>query len=141
MAANDQVIQDIDPEDNPLSIQSENNLPDLTAQWRASGDWGHAQLAGILRSVGYETENTHRDCFVDDLQQQSEEFVLFRDSRSVHADTSNPVGVDQGVESRHGHRQDQKAHEAQWIARFVRFLHIRHSSNSLLKMKASPSLR
>ncbi|MBK6279433.1 MAG: porin [Gammaproteobacteria bacterium] len=51
-------IQDIDPEDNPLSIQSENNLPDLTAQWRASGDWGHAQLAGILRSVGYETENT-----------------------------------------------------------------------------------
>ncbi len=51
-------IQDIDPEDNPLSIQSENNLPDLTAQWRASGDWGHAQLAGLLRSVGYETENT-----------------------------------------------------------------------------------
>jgi len=51
-------IQDIDPEDNPLSIQSENNLPDLTAQWRASGDWGHAQLAGIVRSVGYETQNT-----------------------------------------------------------------------------------
>jgi hypothetical protein len=50
-------VQDIDPEDNPLSIQSENNLPDLTAQWRASGDWGHAQLAGILRSVGFETEN------------------------------------------------------------------------------------
>ena len=37
-------IQDIDPEDNPLSIQSENNLPDLTAQWRASGDWGHRNL-------------------------------------------------------------------------------------------------
>jgi len=50
--------QDIDTEDNPLSIQSENNLPDLTAQWRANGDWGHAQLAGILRSVGYETESS-----------------------------------------------------------------------------------
>jgi hypothetical protein len=51
-------IADIDPGDNPLSIESENNLPDLTAQWRASGDWGHAQLGGILRSVGYETANT-----------------------------------------------------------------------------------
>ncbi len=51
-------ISDIDPDDNPLSIQSENNLPDLTAQWRSSGDWGHVQLAGIVRSVGFETANT-----------------------------------------------------------------------------------
>jgi hypothetical protein len=51
-------IADIDPGDNPLSIESENNLPDLTAQWRVNDDWGHVQLAGMLRSVGYETSNT-----------------------------------------------------------------------------------
>ncbi len=50
-------VQDIDPLDNPLNIQSENNLPDFTAQWRMTGDWGHAQLAGIVRQVGFETEN------------------------------------------------------------------------------------
>lgn len=49
---------DIDPSDNPLRIESENDLPDLTAHWRASGEWGHAQLAGIVRSVGYETASS-----------------------------------------------------------------------------------
>jgi hypothetical protein len=37
------------------SIQSYNNLPDLTAQFRHQGKWGHVQLAGILRRLGFET--------------------------------------------------------------------------------------
>ena len=35
-------------------IQNDEELPDLTAQWRTAGDWGHLQLGGILRRVGYE---------------------------------------------------------------------------------------
>ena len=35
-------------------IQNNEELPDLTAQWRLGGDWGHFQAAGILRKVGYE---------------------------------------------------------------------------------------
>jgi hypothetical protein len=37
------------------TIQSYNNLPDLTAQIRHQGKWGHVQLAGILRQLGFET--------------------------------------------------------------------------------------
>jgi hypothetical protein len=37
------------------SIQSKNELPDLTAQFRHQGKWGHVQLAGILRQLGFET--------------------------------------------------------------------------------------
>ena len=37
------------------TIQSYNNLPDLTAQFRQQGKWGHVQLAGILRQLGFET--------------------------------------------------------------------------------------
>ena len=42
---------------NPTTgtIQSYNNLPDLTAQFRQQGKWGHVQLAGILRQLGFET--------------------------------------------------------------------------------------
>ena len=42
---------------NPTTgtIQSYNNLPDLTAQFRHQGKWGHVQLAGILRQLGFET--------------------------------------------------------------------------------------
>jgi hypothetical protein len=35
-------------------VQNDEELPDLTAQWRTSGDWGYVQVAGILRKVGYE---------------------------------------------------------------------------------------
>ncbi len=45
-------VADVDPS---LDITSENDWPDLTAQWRVDGDWGHFQAAGIVRSVGYET--------------------------------------------------------------------------------------
>jgi hypothetical protein len=30
-------------------------LPDLTAQYRLTGDWGYLQLSGILRWIGYDT--------------------------------------------------------------------------------------
>lgn len=48
-------VADVDPS---LDITSENDWPDLTAQWRIDGDWGHFQAAGIVRSIGYETTTT-----------------------------------------------------------------------------------
>jgi len=36
-------------------LQGDEKLPDLTSHYRYEGDWGHVQLAGILRQVGYET--------------------------------------------------------------------------------------
>jgi hypothetical protein len=47
----------VDPVDCPGcgSIQNDEEWPDVTAQWRTNGDWGHLQLAGILRWVGYES--------------------------------------------------------------------------------------
>jgi hypothetical protein len=37
-----------------LLVQNDEELPDLTAQYRYGGDWGHVQLGGILRKVGFE---------------------------------------------------------------------------------------
>jgi hypothetical protein len=39
-------------------IDNDEELPDLTAHWRTSGDWGHLQVAGILRKVGFEYRTT-----------------------------------------------------------------------------------
>jgi hypothetical protein len=39
---------------NPDGWQSWNKYPDLTAQLRADQPWGHAQVAGVLRWLGYE---------------------------------------------------------------------------------------
>jgi len=39
---------------NPDGWQSWNKYPDLTAQWRTDQPWGHAQVAGVLRWLGYE---------------------------------------------------------------------------------------
>jgi hypothetical protein len=46
--------------DEPLasSIRNDEKVPDLTAQVRYEGKWGHVQLAGILRRVGYDTLET-----------------------------------------------------------------------------------
>jgi hypothetical protein len=56
---------DIDPgnirlidEDIASNIQSDEQLPDLTAAIRYGGDWGHVRLGGILRKIGYETRGT-----------------------------------------------------------------------------------
>jgi len=35
-------------------IQNNEELPDLTVQYRFNGGWGHVQAGGILRKVGYE---------------------------------------------------------------------------------------
>ena len=40
------------------NIQGSEPYPDLTARWRTTGDWGHFQAAGILRSIAYETLDT-----------------------------------------------------------------------------------
>jgi hypothetical protein len=37
-------------------IQNDESLPDFTAQWRTDRDWGHLQVAGILRKVGVEVK-------------------------------------------------------------------------------------
>jgi len=37
-----------------VQVQNDEELPDFTAQWRTQGDWGHVQVGGILRKVGYE---------------------------------------------------------------------------------------
>lgn len=47
-------IRNLDPALG-ASIQSQTRLPDLTAQLRVNTGWGHFQIAGILRKIGYET--------------------------------------------------------------------------------------
>ena len=37
-----------------MELQNNEELPDLTVQYRIGGDWGHFQAAGILRKVGFE---------------------------------------------------------------------------------------
>ena len=50
-------IREFDPAlgDN---IRNDEKLPDFTAQYYTSGDWGHFQIAGILRRVGFDTLGT-----------------------------------------------------------------------------------
>lgn len=50
-------IRELDPTLGANIFGSE-KLPDLTAHYRYQGGWGHVQLAGILRKVGYETNGT-----------------------------------------------------------------------------------
>jgi hypothetical protein len=40
-----------------LGADNWNSYPDFTAQVRRSGDWGHVQLSGLLRAVGFEVTN------------------------------------------------------------------------------------
>lgn len=50
-------IRQVDPSLG-ANIRGSEKLPDLTGQYRYEGGWGHVQLAGILRKVGYETDGT-----------------------------------------------------------------------------------
>ncbi|MCL6698301.1 porin [Sphingomonas sp. NSE70-1] len=50
-------IRLIDPELGS-NIRNDEELPDLTAMVRYGGDWGHVQLGGILRKVGFDTVGT-----------------------------------------------------------------------------------
>jgi hypothetical protein len=45
-------------EPTAANIQGDEKVPDLTAQVRYEGKWGHVQLSGILRRVGYDTLGT-----------------------------------------------------------------------------------
>jgi len=49
------------------NVQSRDEYPDLTAQYRSVHDWGHWQVAGILRRVGFETKDTPGNDPSDDL--------------------------------------------------------------------------
>jgi hypothetical protein len=49
-------------------VQNNEELPDVTAQWRMNRDWGHLQVAGILRQVGYD----YRASAAQDWQSGSE---------------------------------------------------------------------
>jgi len=40
------------------NVQSRNQYPDLTGQWRVYNDYGQFQVAGILRRLGFETKDT-----------------------------------------------------------------------------------
>ena len=44
-----------------LQVQNDETLPDLTAQYRYGADWGHVQVAGILRKVGFEVRQFPTD--------------------------------------------------------------------------------
>lgn len=50
-------VREIDPGIGN-NIQADEQLPDLTAQFRLKRGWGHVQLAGILRRIGFETIGT-----------------------------------------------------------------------------------
>jgi hypothetical protein len=51
-------ITDIDP---ALGVEGRTQYPDLAAHYRMDGSWGHVQLGGILRNLGYQanTANGH----------------------------------------------------------------------------------
>ena len=44
-----------------VQVQNDEELPDLTAQYRYGGDWGHVQFGGILRKVGFEVARVRAD--------------------------------------------------------------------------------
>jgi hypothetical protein len=44
-----------------LQVQNDETLPDFTAQYRYGADWGHVQVAGILRKVGFEVRESDAD--------------------------------------------------------------------------------
>ncbi len=48
-------VNDVAPS---LDLRGKTELPDLTAHWRINRDWGHLQVAGILRQIGYESTSS-----------------------------------------------------------------------------------
>lgn len=42
-------------------FQAKNDLPDLSMRYRSNNDWGHWQLAGMARKLGYERKDTGED--------------------------------------------------------------------------------
>ena len=50
-------IRLIDPE-LATNLRPNEELPDLTAMFRYGGDWGHVQLSGVVRKIGFDTVGT-----------------------------------------------------------------------------------
>jgi len=50
-------IRELDPALG-ANIQNDEKMPDVTMHWYTSDTWGHVQVAGILRRVGYDTLDT-----------------------------------------------------------------------------------
>ena len=48
-----------------LEVKNDEELPDLTAQYRFGGDWGHVQVGGILRKIGFEVRADPADPWPD----------------------------------------------------------------------------
>ncbi|MCE3284061.1 MAG: hypothetical protein K0R70_317 [Steroidobacteraceae bacterium] len=48
-----------------IEVQNDEEVPDLTAQFRHAGHWGHVQLAGILRKVGFELRAEDDDEWIE----------------------------------------------------------------------------
>ncbi|MDH4104925.1 MAG: DcaP family trimeric outer membrane transporter, partial [Gammaproteobacteria bacterium] len=48
-----------------LEVNNDEELPDLTAQYRFGGDWGHLQFGGILRKIGYEVRASSADPWIE----------------------------------------------------------------------------
>jgi len=48
-----------------LEVNNDEELPDLTMQFRYGDDWGHLQLGGILRKVGFEIRASGTDAWTE----------------------------------------------------------------------------
>ena len=46
-----------------VTVQPDQTLPDFTGQFRHDDNWGHYQIAGILRKVGYQYQVTPGEAF------------------------------------------------------------------------------
>jgi hypothetical protein len=53
-------LRTIDP-DVVANAQKDEKYPDFSAQWRTTGAWGHLQLAGLVRQVGFETKTGNHE--------------------------------------------------------------------------------
>jgi hypothetical protein len=53
----DSAVRELDPA-LADDIQPSQRIPDFTAQYRRQREWGHIQVAGILRQVSFDTANT-----------------------------------------------------------------------------------
>jgi len=51
-------IRTLDPALGGANIQNDEKIPDFTGHYRYDGSWGHVQLAGILRRVGFDSFDT-----------------------------------------------------------------------------------
>jgi outer membrane DcaP-like protein len=60
----EQPSNDVDPGDARIvdpalaGVHGNETMPDFTGRYRYDGSWGHVQVAGILRNVGFETTGT-----------------------------------------------------------------------------------